>query len=438
MRHSRGLVILGAAALSLTTYLIPLLHIESDWHFVGSVIAGPVDFSALTLAWLAVVLLLQFLAFLLFYWILIRFRWVKVLAIAVLAPVFVAVANFSLLYAVPLLVLVERETKEEIGVLEQICRIPDAAVAQVHSGTDLAMVRAEEVWLATGPERALARLTLPGCDVRAHEGLTMGQTIDSIAPGGHFLRRRQDGTLHYFGPGDGAPMPVPSPADVSYWNPILSDDGQAVIWLDRGPADGAREHRLRTRSLTDGSEQTVTLTSLPQNEQYTLIGARTAQGPFSLAQFPDAVISVDLQGNILGEPVLPGGIDNTRWGFRWLNDGWVAWDGYREAGRSRVVWDLANGRGTLDLPKGRRISSLSVSADGRMIALSTSSNLRIGDTPSAIIIFRTNDGEEIYRRYQGKHIRSNLAFLGSRHLAVTRFQEGREFVEVVRLPAPSG
>ena len=86
MRQSRGLVLLGAAALSFAVYLIPLLHIESGWHFIGALIAGPVDFSALTLAWLAVVLLLQFLAFLLFYWVLIRFRWVKVLAIAVLAP----------------------------------------------------------------------------------------------------------------------------------------------------------------------------------------------------------------------------------------------------------------------------------------------------------------------------------------------------------------
>ena len=95
-------------------------------------------------------------------------------------------------------------------------------------------------------------------------------------------------------------------------------------------------------------------------------------------------------------PVSPPGIYyNAGTGFRWLDGGWVAWDGYREEGRRRVVWSLPAGNGETVIPKGRNIGSLSVEPGGRYIAVSVDTSPRIGSTKSAVFLFRTADGQEL-------------------------------------------
>lgn len=439
MNLSRRTAIPGAFVLSFAVYLIPLFHLHAGWLLLGRVLAsGLGEVSALSLAWIAAVLVLQGLAFILFSWALRRLRLSRVLVLLAAAPAFVFTANYGLLYAIPLLVLVEPDTAAETGEMQTVCSIDDASLAQVRSGADQALVQAKEAWLVTEAGRALALLSMPGCAVISLEGAKPGATLEPVAPGGHLLHRSDAGALFHFAPQTGLSPPLEVPAGISYWNPILSDDGEVLAWLTRqADADGTAAQVLNLRHLADGREKAVRL-DLPPNGQFELIGARSEAGPFTLAQFRNQIFSVNADGAIIQGPLSPDGIDNARWGFSWVRDGWVAWDGYREEGRSRIVWQLGGGRGEKEIPLGRNIDGLSISADGRTIAVSTSSELSIGTTPSTLLVFRTSDGADLYRRYQPKGVRTRLAFLGEGHLAIGRFEGGSAFVDVMALSPLDG
>jgi hypothetical protein len=52
-------------------------------------------------------------------------------------------------------------------------------------------------------------------------------------------------------------------------------------------------------------------------------------------------------------------------------------------------------------------------------------------------VLRTRDGAEVYRRFFRKYTRTRMAFLGARHLAITRIeldQKGSGWIEVLRIP----
>ncbi len=78
---------------------------------------------------------------------------------------------------------------------------------------------------------------------------------------------------------------------------------------------------------------------------------------------------------------------------------------------------------------------MAVSSDGAYIALSTSSGLNIGSVPDAVYVLRSADGSEVFRRTLPRYSRSQLALLGPRHLAYTRYDGTRQWIEVVELPA---
>jgi len=438
LRFSRGVALLGAFLLSFAVYLIPLFHVHAGLVPLGLIFAGVGEPSALSFAAIAAALLLQGLAFGLFHWMLRGVRWHKVIVLIVAVPVFAVTANWGFLYAIPYLVLVERDSKTAHGTLEKVCSVADTTVAQVHSGVDLSLVQAGEVWVIVEPERKRARLTMPDCRVAAVAAPRVGSTMDHVARGGFLLYREDTGGLAYVAPDLARPLRLSAPPHPSYWNPVLSDDGATLVWLDRAPAQrGLRPYRLRLRHLPDGREATVPL-DLPPREQFEVIGAASGTGPFTLAQFRNRILSIDSDGKIVGGPVSPPDVYDARWGFRWIEDGWIAWDGYREEGRSRIVWALPKGQGAVPVPRGRGIDSVSIAADGSVIAVSVSSNLNLGSTKSAAFLVRTADGQEIFRRYRPTYTRTRLAFLGSEYLAMSRSEGGRSFVDVYRIPKPAG
>ena len=51
-------------------------------------------------------------------------------------------------------------------------------------------------------------------------------------------------------------------------------------------------------------------------------------------------------------------------------------------------------------------------------------------------MLRTRDGAEVYRHYFRQYTRTRMAFLGARHLAVTRADpdKGGGWIEVLRVP----
>ena len=437
---SRGKARLSAFVLSFTVYLIPLFNVHAGWMPLGVLWGGfrrslrlyrrdrggCAPFPGA------------------------RFR-VALLAAARQALVAMAdrrrhasgrrrlLANALFLFAIPALMLVEFDAHPETGDLTRVCTLQNATLAQVRSGTGLSQERAREtsVILFDGYKRG--RLTLPGCRATPLAAPKTGSSMDHVAAGGHLLFRANKDGHAYVGPGMEGPRPLANPPEKKYWEPILSDDGRAVAWLDRAPRQsGPRPYRLRLRQLDTGAEATIPLSLSPRG-QFDLIGADTADGPFTLARHRNEIRAVDRNGKTVRGPVSPPGVHNARWGFRWVADGWVAWDGYREEGAARLVWSLGAGNsGEIILPRGQGVESVAVAPDGRHIAVSTDTTLNLGIGKSAVVLLRTSDGAELYRRYHPLYSRVRLAFLGDGHLAMTRQVKGGGVIDVFRVPGDEG
>jgi hypothetical protein len=431
---SRRRAFFGAFVLSFIAYLIPLFNVHAGLVPLGLTLVALAEPSAFSLATLAGALAIQAIVFTLVYRALRGLRWRNLLALIVAAPLLVYGANFAMLYAIPLMVLVERDARPETGELAKVCSVPGVILAQVHSGADLGLERAGEAWVIGQDDRHRARLTMPGCRIDPVAAPKVGSTMDHVAPGGHLLFRSDDGQLAHAGPDRTAPLAIAAPSPGKYWNPILADDGRTLAWLDRQPLQtGPRPYRLNFLYLDGKGEETIAL-DLPPRDQFELIGADTERGRFTLARFRNAILVVDKDGRTVKGPVSPAGIYDARWGFRWLDGGWVAWDGYREEGRSRIVWSLPAGKGEFDIPRGRNIESLAVDPGGRYIAVSIATGLSIDSSNSAVFLLRTADGGELLRRYQPPSSRNRLAFLGADYLAMTRYENGQSFIDVYRVP----
>ncbi len=434
-QRPHGKALLGAFGLSFTVYLIPLFNVHAGWIPLGVLWGGFTDPSVLTFAMAAGALVFQSLAFALLYWLLRATRWWRWLIAAAAVPVAAISANALFLLAIPVLVLVEFDTRPETGELSRLCTLPGATLAQAHSGTGLGLERAREapIVLLDGYKRG--RLTLPDCLAVPIAAPKIGSSMDHVAAGGHLLFRAGKDGHAYVGPGMEGPRPLANPPEKKHWNPVLSDDGRAVAWLDRAPRQsGPPSYRLRLRRLDTGTEATIPL-RLPRRGHFDLIGADAADGPFTLARYRNEILAVDRDGKTVRGPVSPTGIYNARWGFRWVGDGWAAWDGYRGDGASRVVWSLGAGNsGEFILPRGQGVESLAIAPDGHHIAVSMDTTLNLGVGKSAVVLLRTSDGTELYRRYLPLYSRVRLAFLGNDHFAMTRRVKGGGAIDVFRVP----
>jgi hypothetical protein len=128
--------------------------------------------------------------------------------------------------------------------------------------------------------------------------------------------------------------------------------------------------------------------------------------------------------------VSPPGIHDAQWGFRRVGPkGWVAWDGYREEGQSRIVWSLEEGSGEVVMPRGRSIESVAVSPDGGYIAYSTESDTYF-NASGRLVLLRSGKGEVLYRRRLAQFARIQLAFLGNSYLAFRNLAEDPSGVAV--------
>lgn len=436
MRLTRSAVFFAAFLLSFAIYKIPLFQLEAGWLPLGKTLLAVREITAPSLAWFLSALVLQAIAFITAFFFLRTFSWKKGMLLVASTPIFILVANVILLWLIPIYFLVERDMASEVGNLEKVCSIPDASIAQVNSGANLSLVHAGEALLVTRAGRNRTLLKMPACQLIALDGQFDGSNIDAVAPGGHILHRQMNGAIAYLNPDLNEIERQPQPDGDSYWKPIITDDGRALAWLDRVQSEGIRgANRIHLRNLATGEERLLQV-ALSGLDQVELLGARSIDGPFTIAKFRNAIFEFDREGEVLRGPVSPEGIYDARWGFVWLNGGWIAWDGYREDGRSRIVWNIPNGRGERSIPRGRSIDALTVAADGDLIAVSVSSNLRVGGIQSAVFAFRTGTGQEIYRRQYPGRQRSGVAFLGDEYLAVDERQANQWSVGVYRIPKP--
>lgn len=428
-------------AASFLVYLLPLVgpHFISLW--------GIVLWLELTTqrgkrepAWiamdLALSLLVQGAAFLVFH-LASRVRsFLRYLLPVAAAPFLLALLNYAYMVGIPERFLIEYVDSPEKTDWSVACTVDGAWVAPVRAGVGLALEKAGRAFLVRGSDEWVS-LTMPGCEVRALGLNAVNAGATHVSPDGALLFyrwdvRSQKQSTWLLSAGASEPVELFPPPDANNWYPTLSSDGTAFGWL--------------TSSRTnDGSgfEHSVSVHRIQENETFSVPIPREAGQPqllgldrdeLAIASSSNEVRGLDLDGNPLWGPIVPNGIESVIHNFRRVENGYVAWDAYRESGRYRVSFRLPHGAGIHEIPKGRSISALSVDPSGRLVAISVSPSLSIGSVRDAVYVIRAIDGAEVYRRNLPAYSRSQVAFLRSEFLAVTLFENGESRVEVLQVP----
>lgn len=441
MTHKTALWL--AVIASFSVYLLPVFGVHAT-VLVGlslwvALSEGLNLWTALTAG---VALGLQLAAAAIFYWCLRRPNWLRVLGLLAAVPVFLVAAHVAYLWMIPVMLLVESDHTPETGELEVVCTVPNAHIASVHSGVNMNMERAAEVWIILSDDRHYGLLSMPDCQVELFKNARAANSFSHVAPGGHILyqqrARESAATKHLYLNGNlERPLELRPPEDVNSWTPVLSDDGLAIAWLiGHTTADGKFERRIQIRDLKTGVERFIKLNQ-PKGAQLTLISFDSSVGEYVFYRYQNEILAVDELGEQRWGPIRPTGTYSVRHSFRRLDSGWVAWDSYRgDSGRSRIVWALPTGHGEYEVPKGRQISSLSVDPAGRFIGVSSSRSVSVGSIDDAVFVLGTRDGSDVYRRRLPQYSRNQMAFLGSEHLAISRSEDGNYRVDVLRMPGP--
>ena len=434
-----------AFLLSFMVYLVPIMHAH------GGTILGIYLWAALAEGrsgreplWLAMdavfAVALQVSWFVALRWILAgsRLRW---LLLAGLAPVTAVAVVWTYLVVVPALFLIEADNAPETGDWPVACSVAGAATAGLPTGVTLALERAGEVWIRFG-DGGYGVLSMPDCRVARRDLFFPGARggVGHVAPGGAvFYRMDSDGDGQfehwYLDANSTAPQRLEAPEGVDHWIPVLDAGARALAWLESDRSDKGiiLGRKIAVRTLPDGQEIRVPL-HMESTSSPLLLDFDLAAGRFTVLRNYRAFYGIGLDGWAVEAPIQPPGFDHVGANFRLLDGGWVAWDGYREDGRYRVAWSLPAGKGTHEIPKGRGITAISVDPAGRYIAVSVSGNLSIGSVKDSVRVIRVADAAEVWRRYLPRYTRSQVAFIGPRHLALTRMVGTDARVDVLAVP----
>jgi hypothetical protein len=282
--------------------------------------------------------------------------------------------------------------------------------------TSIFVERAASVWVAeTQPPSRYGLLDVTRCTVRRLELTHSGFGSVTFVAGTRALYMtmtpstgRQQWLV--FDTESGARWPVTLDEGRS---PILSNDGHFVMWL-RPVAGSSPPIQLEAvvRPVEGGRERVVDLTEAGRGRADQLVQADMDVGELVVARGLRELLVIGMDGQVRRTLPTPPDVAAQPQTFRFLADGWVVWDAYREVGSYRIVWSLPAGNGTYRVPKGSSITSLAPSPDGRFIAVSTTSSLSIGSTPDAVFVLRATDGSDAFRRYFPKYTRSNVTFAG--------------------------
>ncbi|HUG81471.1 MAG TPA: hypothetical protein VML01_07400 [Bryobacterales bacterium] len=146
------------------------------------------------------------------------------------------------------------------------------------------------------------------------------------------------------------------------------------------------------------------------------------------------ILRTGFDGSLRWGPFSPAAVEASGYSMLFAENGWVAWDSYKDEGSYTVEWSLGENGGTHSILKGRSITSLAVSPAGRFIAVSVGTSLNIGSIPDAVYVLRTSDASEVFRRYFRTYSRSQVAFFGDEYFAYTEGEAADLRVRVLRLP----
>jgi hypothetical protein len=436
MPTRRRLII--ALALSSSIYLVPVL--APHWIDLFGLVLGREVFHDRVLAWKAVDiafgLSLQAILFACVWWVVPRSRALAVgVTLLLLIPGTMAV-NFAYMYAIPSYFLIEHDTTPDASSWTEECVAEGASLDPVRQGISRALERRGEAWVRQDNGTTFGILQVLGCTVEpvAIPVLPITAGLHQALPDGsvvYVTMERGAGTQHYWllRRGSKEPRRLEIPDGQGNSVPLVAEDGEWVAWVMRSPD---REASLRIEPLGSGAP-IVFSHPLLQRATVVPVELNMTTRDFVVNRDLSAFAKLRLDGTVEWGPLTPGVIEAQTDTFRYLDGQWAAWDAYVEKTRYRLGWSTLKGKGQYEAPKGRSITSAAMDARGRYVAASTTTALNIGAIKDAVVVFRTVDGSEVFRKALPTYARSQVAFLGDRYFVYSDFDGTRSRTRVLRV-----
>jgi hypothetical protein len=371
---------------------------------------------------------LQTVAVALFYWF---WRRRSVLSIAALPAYGLAaavLAQFIYMLWLPSYFLIEADQAPETGAWMEACTVADASMMTWRTPRRLPHDGWGEVWLSDSQNRQ-SMLSMPGCrriaaplpqpqlQPSGHMDFSVG--IVQIAPGGLALVQRTDipsnkSTWYLLNAPAGALLPLSAPAVDGAVAPYLSDDGSQIAWILPIPGTGPPvRDALHLRPVLDGKPEAVLDLSPFGAASYETIGIDSTSGEILLwVNVPARLLATTMDGSERSTPALPALVKPQSNTLVLTEHGVLAWDAYKEDDNYLVAWSMNSGSGSRRIPRGSSVEAAAVDPSARYVAISTSTSLNIGNVRDSVVVLRTSDGKEVFRRFLPKYSRTNVAFVG--------------------------
>ena len=428
---------------SFSVYFIPIVGPHATfviWESLGQRFNQLSKSPAWALTELGVTLLLQAAAFGLFYWFWRRRHALRLIVLVVCGVAAVIEAQRLFLARIPARFMIEQETaQEKAGAWPEACRVTDGQVMAVRTPARMPAGGWTEAWLQDS-HGGWSIVRMPGCQrtaaplpqptVRRGGGVDFTISVAQVVPGSLGLVQRHETALNQ----DtwmlanvlaGTLTPLPAPQIKQYVAPYLSDDGTHTGWVlvvaNTGPPVLEQLHVLPVSG--NAKESVLDLTRFGPNT-YQLIGLddSTGESLFWVSQpLPGHVLVVERDGRERPAPSIPAEIRPQSPTMILLPHGVVAWDANKEDENYGISWALDTGSGSHKIPKGSSPTSVAVDPAGRYIAFSTTTSLSIGNTKDTVVVLRTSDGQEVFRRYLAAFNRTGVIFLGHEYFAYSDY-----------------
>jgi hypothetical protein len=365
-------------------------------------------------------------------------RLAGVIALMLAAVPAVYAVNVAYMVAIPARFLIEDDTTPDTADLPLACALPQVWLVPAPAGITRAIDARGEALVGTGDGRygilrapqcvvdpvAIPRLPIaPAIQQVAEDGGVMYMAWERGVPGETFWLLRRGATQ---------PVPIVPPAGVStsYPFPLLSNDARWVAWTMR-PAIGPVTIQL---TPVDGGDPRVIAHDLLQGATLTPVELDMEGGRLIVNRDLKTFVALSLDGGLLGGPLTVPDLGVQPQSFRYFDGQWLAWDAYAEGRAKRVTWLTRLGKGSHTVPLGRGITAGALSPSGRFVAISTTSGLNIGGIPDTVLVRRTSDGAEVFRKTLPAYARSEVAFLGEHHFAYTGIAGSTATTRVLKLP----
>jgi hypothetical protein len=289
-------------------------------------------------------------------------------------------------------------------------------------------------------------MTVPGCTVAATSIPMAAATLSTETNGTTLfaLVRPPDARHEWFL----APMEGPSRALTLEWRPggavpVLLSGGSHVAWLERrrtasGSASSEPPYFLLAVQPTDGAPASRTTLDGLEAGSWRLLDGEGPTGPFLVVRdAPREFRAVSAEGEPVGRPVPQPGpaFERTLSEVVLHPDGWLGFDVYAEERPYLVAWELQGGRGRIEEPRGRGITSAAADPDGRYVAYSTTTTLNVGSVPDGVAVVSAATGRDLWRRRLSRYARAQVA-LFPRHFAWSDSTATPPRIRVLRLPEP--